>query len=138
MKKIIYLLMIILIPCLNIYSQKRYYKGNTHSHCYPGSSGDITDTAYNPPNIIMQYKARGYDFLVFTDHGAWWNAKILSTPDFTVIDGSEPGISGNGRWGHFTGLRMTARISGSGLTHQQLIDKNSCAKCCRIYQSSKV
>jgi hypothetical protein len=123
MKNLIFLLIVFSFAVSISYAQKRYYKGNTHTHCYPGSSGDITDTSYTAPKIIQLYKAKGYDFLVFTDHGAWWNAKILSTPDFTVIDGSEPGISGNGRWGHFTGLRMTARIGGSGLTHQQMIDK---------------
>ncbi|MBI5726884.1 MAG: T9SS type A sorting domain-containing protein [Ignavibacteriales bacterium] len=104
------------------YSQKRYYRGNTHTHSYPGSSGDITDTSYTGTKIKSQYTAKGYDFLVFTDHGAWWNAKVLSTPDFTVINGSEPGISGNGNWGHFTGVNMKARVSGANLTHQQMID----------------
>ncbi|MBI2419966.1 MAG: CehA/McbA family metallohydrolase [Ignavibacteriales bacterium] len=104
------------------YAQKRYYRGNTHTHSYPGSAGDITDTSYTGPKIISQYIAKGYDFLVFTDHGAWWNAKVLSTPTFTVINGSEPGISGNGNWGHFTGVNMKARVSGANLTHQQMID----------------
>jgi hypothetical protein len=111
-----------MVCSLGAFSQKRYYKGNTHTHCYP-KSGDITDATYTADKIVGQYKSRGYDFLVFTDHVAWWNAKVLSTPDFTVINGSEPGISGNGRWGHFTGLNMTSNISGANLTHQQLIDK---------------
>lgn len=101
--------------------QKKYYKGNTHTHCYP-ESGDITNTAYTGAAVVSQYQALGYDFLVFTDHGAWWNAAPLSTSSFTVINGSEAGISGNGRWGHFTGLRMTNRISGAGRTHHSLID----------------
>ncbi len=104
-----------------IFPQKKYYKGNTHTHCYP-YSGDITDTSYTGQKVVAQYKAKGYDFLVFTDHGAWWNAKILSTPDFTVINGSECGISGSGRWGHFTGLKLSQRISGVNLSHQQMID----------------
>lgn len=102
-------------------AQKRYYKGNTHTHCYPWS-GDITDATYTGTAIVNQYKARGYDFLVFTDHGAWWNAKGLSSSDFTVINGSEPGISGGGRWGHFTAVNLKRRVSGANLSHQQLID----------------
>jgi predicted metal-dependent phosphoesterase TrpH len=118
--KIFGLLFFILINIF-VFPQKRYYKGNTHTHCYP-YSGDITDTSYSGDKVVSQYKARGYDFLVFTDHGAWWNAKVLSTPDFTVINGSECGISGSGRWGHFTGLKLLKRISGVNLSHQQMID----------------
>jgi hypothetical protein len=118
--KIFGLLFFILINIF-VFPQKRYYKGNTHTHCYP-HSGDITDTSYSGAKVVGQYKSKGYDFLVFTDHGAWWNAKVLSTPDFTVINGSECGISGSGRWGHFTGLKLTQRISGVNLSHQQMID----------------
>jgi hypothetical protein len=117
----IFILLIFVVLSAFVFPQKRYYKGNTHTHCYP-YSGDITDTSYTGVKVVGQYKARGYDFLVFTDHGAWWNAKVLSTPDFTVINGSECGISGGGRWGHFTGLKLTQRISGVNLTHQQMID----------------
>ena len=102
-------------------AQNRYYKGNTHSHCYPKSS-DITNSSYSAENIVASYKAKGYDFLVFTDHVNYWYAGGLSTPDFTVISGSEPGISGGGLWGHFTAIRITSNISGSGKTHQQLLD----------------
>ncbi|MBM4176756.1 MAG: T9SS type A sorting domain-containing protein [Ignavibacteria bacterium] len=114
------LVLLILISNFS-FAQKKYFKGNTHTHCYP-YSGDITDTSYTASKVVSQYKARGYDFLVFTDHGAWFNAAPLSTPDFTVINGEEAGISGGGLWGHFTALDLKSRVSGANLTHQQLID----------------
>ena len=100
--------------------QLRYYKGNTHTHSYPQSTD--ADTAWTGANAAAFYKGQGYDFIAFTDHGAWWDASALSSTEFLVISGEEAGISKNGRWGHFTALPMRNRVSGSGLTHQQLID----------------
>ncbi len=115
-----FLFVLMIFAASFLQAQNRYFKGNTHTHCYP-QSGDVTNPSYTAESFIAQYQSLGYDFLVFTDHGAWWNAAPLSTPQVTVINGSEAGISGNGRWGHFTGLRMTSRISGAGLTHHALV-----------------
>ena len=100
-------------------AQKRYYKGNTHTHSYPNSSD--ADTTHVPAKAVSNYKANGYSFLVFTDHVYWWNSSGLSTPDFTVISGSEPGLSG-GYKGHFTAVRIKKQITGTGKTFQQLIN----------------
>ncbi|OGU30839.1 MAG: hypothetical protein A2X67_07480 [Ignavibacteria bacterium GWA2_55_11] len=113
------LLFIFFSPLLD--AQKRYYKGNTHTHCYPWS-GDIRDSSYTAEAVVSQYSARRYDFIVFTNHGTWFDASGLSTPEMTVISGSEVGISGKGRWGHFSAVGLDAKLSGAGLTHQQLID----------------
>jgi predicted metal-dependent phosphoesterase TrpH len=118
-----YTIVFVLLLCAgNSSAQKQYYKGNTHSHSYPQSS-DVTNTAYTPTNIIAQYKALGYSFMAFTDHVAFWNSKNLSTPDFTVISGEEAGLSGNGRWGHYTALNIRSQIGSTGKTHQQLIEE---------------
>jgi hypothetical protein len=114
------LFLVLILHFSSLDAQKRYYRGNTHAHSYPNST-DL-DASYIATDIVPQYKAKGYDFLVFTDHGAWWNASPLTSPDFTVINGSEPGISGNGLWGHFTAVNLKSRISGSGKTHQEMID----------------
>jgi len=113
-------LLLLLLAATVADAQKRYYKGNTHTHCYPKSS-DIKDTTYSGGRVVADYKARGYDFLLFTDHVNYWNASELSTPDFTVISGSEAGLS-KGYKGHFTAMGTTSNISGSGKTFQQLID----------------
>ncbi len=113
-------LLLLLFPSHVLLSQSRYYKGNTHTHSYPQSSD--ADVAWTGTAAAAFYKSHGYDFVAFTDHGAWWNAGSLSSAGFLVISGEEAGISKNGRWGHFTALPMTSRVSGSGLTHQQLID----------------
>jgi hypothetical protein len=118
MKKILILVLLVIIAG-TLLSQKRYYKGNTHTHSYPKSSD--ADAAWTPEYSIALYKSKGYDFLVFTDHGAYWYASGYSTPDFTVISGSEAGLSGGYR-GHFTAMKITSNISGSGKTFQQLID----------------
>lgn len=114
------IVLLLLLAATVVDAQKRYYKGNTHAHCYPKSS-DIKDTTYSGERIVADYKARGYDFLLFTDHVNYWNAGGLSTPDLTVISGSEAGLSG---WykGHFTAMGRTSNISGRGKTFQQLID----------------
>lgn len=100
--------------------QDRYYRGNTHTHSYPQSPD--ADTAWTGAKAAAFYREHGYDFIAFTDHGAWWNANPLSSAGFLVISGEEAGISRNGRWGHFTALPMAGRVSGSGLTHQELIN----------------
>lgn len=102
-------------------AQQRYYKGNTHIHMY-GWSGDIKDSTYTPEVVVADYIARGYDFLVFTNHGNWFDASSYSTPTLTIISGEEAGISGKGRWGHFSAVGINAQVVGKGLTHQQLID----------------
>lgn len=114
------ILLLLLLAATVVIAQKRYYKGNTHTHCYPKSS-DITDTTYSSKRVVADYKARGYDFLLFTDHVNYWNADGLSTPDFTVISGSEAGLS-RGYKGHFTAMGTRSNISGRGMTFQQLID----------------
>lgn len=100
-------------------AQKRFYKGNTHTHSSP-QSGDAAKT-WTAEKIIAGYRAAGYDFLVFTDHGSYWNADTCSSPDFVVLGGEEVGLS-RGRRGHFTAMGIDSQISGAGKTHQQLIN----------------
>ncbi|MFH1942505.1 MAG: T9SS type A sorting domain-containing protein [bacterium] len=103
------------------FAQKRFYKGNTHTHCFPRSI-DVYDFSYTASRVVADYKAKGYDFLVFTDHENYWDASGLSSADFTVLSGSEIGIYGNGRWGHFTAMGIKSNILGLGKSHQQLLD----------------
>lgn len=120
MKTSIILLLLVCATGTSV-AQKRYYKGNTHTHSSP-HSGDAAKT-WTADTAVARYKAAGYDFLVFTEHGEYWNADSLSTPDFTVISGEEAGISGSGRWGHFTAMRIGSKIVGRNKTHQELLDE---------------
>jgi len=116
------ILIVLLVMCTAFsFAQKRYYKGNTHTHSYP-RSGDAAKT-WTADKAVETYKAAGYGFLVFTEHGEYWDADSLSTPDFTVISGEEAGISGGGRWGHFTAMRIRTKIVGRNKTHQELLDE---------------
>jgi hypothetical protein len=112
--------LLLLLAASEVIPQQRYYKGNTHTHSYPQSTD--ADTAWTGANAAAFYKQHGYDFIAFTEHGAWWDAGPLSSTGFLVISAEEAGISKNGRWGHFTAIPMRSRVSGSGLTHQQLVD----------------
>lgn len=114
-------LLLVIAVCSIALAQKRYYKGNTHTHSSP-LSGDAAIT-WTPDKVVSSYKAAGYDFLVITNHVAYWNFDSLTTPDFTVFSGEEAGISGGGRWGHFTAMRIHSKISGRDKTHQQLLDE---------------
>ena len=118
--KLLALFVSLLILAVPLSAQKRYYRGNTHTHCYPRSS-DVKDSTYTAQKIIASYKSKGYDFLVFTDHLNYWNADSLSSPDLTVIGGSEAGLSAGYR-GHFTAMNIKTNISGRGKTFQQLVD----------------
>jgi predicted metal-dependent phosphoesterase TrpH len=100
-------------------SQYKYYRGNTHTHTYPQSDADAD---FTPQKAVDAYKIRGYDFIVVTEHVAWWNASVYSTPELLVINGEEVGISGFGRWGHFTALNIKTRVTGKDRTHQSTID----------------
>ena len=115
------LIVFLLLAASVCVAQKRYYRGNTHTHSSP-QSGDAA-TTWTPTTVVASYKAAGYDFLVFTDHVAYWDASGLSSPDFTVISGEEAGLSGGGRWGHFTAMKIQSQIGSTGKTHQQLLDE---------------
>jgi hypothetical protein len=105
----------------SLHSQQRYYRGNTHTHSYP-ASGDVSDPFYRPSKIVSEYKALGYDFLVFTDHGTYWDAEELSTGDFTVISGEELGVSYPGQQGHYSGINLWNTIIGAGIPHPAVIE----------------
>ena len=113
---------VLLLITVNLsFAQKRFYKGNTHTHCFLRSI-DVFEGTYTASKVVANYKAKGYDFLVFTDHENYWDASGLSSADFTVLSGSEIGIYGNGRWGHFTAMGIKSNILGLGKSHQQLLD----------------
>jgi hypothetical protein len=121
MKKLYIPFILLLIFCTSLWAQNKYYKGNTHTHCFP-YSGDVKDSSYTGETVIKQYKEKGYDFLIFTDHGAWWDAAKYSSPEFIVINGEEPGISGNGRGGHFSAFNLKSKVNGKNKTYQELIN----------------
>ncbi len=115
-------IILFLFTIINLsFAQKQFFKGNTHTHCFPKSI-DVTDFPYTASRVVADYKEKGYDFLVFTDHENYWDASGLSSDDFTVLSGSEIGIYGMGRWGHFTALGIKRNILGIGATHQELIN----------------
>jgi hypothetical protein len=103
-------------------ASKRYYRGNTHTHAYP-MSADIPHPSYTPLEVVRDYRALGYDFLVFTDHDTWWNPEWLSTADFTVIGGSETASRAYLQWAHFTALNPQGQVDAAGLGFQQTIDQ---------------
>ena len=118
-KIVIFLLLIITTVS---FAQKRFYKGNTHTRCFPRSI-DVFNFSYTAERVVSDYKARGYDFLVFTDHEHFWDASGLSSENFTVISGSEIGIYLMDYGAHFTALGIQKQILGIGISHQQLINK---------------
>jgi hypothetical protein len=115
------LLLLILCSTLSPFaeSQYRYYRGTTHTHTYPGSDADAS---FTPQKAVDTYKSLGYDFIAVTEHGGYWNAATYSSPGMLVINGEEVGISGNGRWGHFTALNIKSQVTGKNRTHQSTID----------------
>ncbi|MCX6138801.1 MAG: CehA/McbA family metallohydrolase [Ignavibacteriales bacterium] len=115
----LFLFLILFSAASPLAAQYRYYRGNTHTHTYPQSDADAD---FTPQKAVDAYKIRGYDFIVVTEHVAWWNAGVYSTPGMLVINGEEVGISGFGRWGHFTALNIKTRVTGKDRTHQSTID----------------
>lgn len=61
-----------------------WLKGQTHLHS--GNSGD-SHTA--PDDVVRWYAARGYDFIVFTDHNVVTHPRPSPRPDMLVLPGVE-------------------------------------------------
>jgi len=79
----------------------RLYKGNTHLHT------TISDGHMEPEAVFEKYKARGYSFVVLTDHVKYFNSGRYNSDDFIVIPGVELHVEhdfDNNRDQHVTGL----------------------------------
>ncbi len=59
------------------------YKGNTHLHT------TRSDGRMNPEEAFGKYKARGYSFVVLTDHIKYFNSERYNSEEFLVIPGVE-------------------------------------------------
>ena len=64
---------------------KKHFKGNLHTH------SNISDGRLDPEDVVKLYKARGYDFLAFTDHETYSLWDEFHQTDFLLLPGIEAG-----------------------------------------------
>ena len=93
----------------------RWYKGNTHTHTI-NTDGD------SPPDTVARwYKARGYNFLVISDHDTITEPRSLSQwadSAFILVQGEEVTSRYEGAPVHFTAVglqRIVKPITGPSL-----------------------
>ncbi len=69
----------------DVYSQKHWYRGNTHTHT------TYSDGKLYPEGVVELYKNEGYNFIFITDHGnvAPIDEELLSDSSFICISGEE-------------------------------------------------
>lgn len=60
-----------------------FYKGNIHSHT------TRSDGRMEPAQVVAEYKKRGYDFLLLTEHNIYTHFTEFDTEDFLVLPGME-------------------------------------------------
>ena len=63
----------------------QWYKGNLHTHT------SVSDGLLSPEECIRRYRAKDYDFLALTDHGAVADVPNASDGDFLLLLGAELG-----------------------------------------------
>lgn len=89
--------------------QKRWYKGNTHTHTL-NSDGDST-----PDEVVRWYREHGYHFLVLTDHNFLTeteslNALMGADGQFLVIRGEEVSARFDRKPIHVNGLNVDTLV----------------------------
>jgi hypothetical protein len=89
--------------------EKRWYKGNTHTHTI-NSDGDST-----PDEVIRWYRERGYNFLVLSDHNYLTevdglNAVFGAANKFIVIKGEEISDKFQEKPIHINGLNVKETV----------------------------
>src|SRR5262245_272618 len=112
---------IMLTLALQIFSQphatstqeKRWYKGNTHTHTI-NSDGDST-----PDEVARWYREHGYQFVVLTDHNVLTpvdalNGLLAAEEQFVIVKGEEVTDPLAGKPLHINGLDVAARVAPQG------------------------
>ncbi len=89
--------------------EKRWYKGNTHTHTI-NSDGDST-----PDEVVRWYRERGYNFLVLSDHNYLTevdglNAVFGAANKFIVIKGEEVSDKFQEKPIHINGLNVKETV----------------------------
>jgi predicted metal-dependent phosphoesterase TrpH len=93
--------------------EKRWYKGNTHTHTI-NSDGDST-----PDEVVRWYRERGYNFLVLSDHNYLTevdglNAVFGAANKFIVIKGEEISDKFQEKPIHINGLNVKQVVEPQG------------------------
>lgn len=100
-----------------IESEKKYYKGNLHTHT-TNSDGQRT-----PEQVMQEYHAHGYDFLALTDH--WKVGEERRYEGMLVLPGVEYDFNFPGQVLHVVGILPSAACGEGirrGMAHQDVID----------------
>jgi hypothetical protein len=86
-----------------------WWKGNIHTH------STNSDGKLSPGEIVELYKARGWDFIVFTEHELLTENSSLGDAGFLVLPGVELSVENSDPWRmyHIVGLKDMAVDSGS-------------------------
>ena len=66
-------------------SSGRYYQGNTHQHTV------LSDGRLTPAEVVRRYRARGYDFLAWSEHDLYVADRSFDSPEFITLGGCERG-----------------------------------------------
>jgi hypothetical protein len=93
--------------------QRRWYKGNTHTHTL-NSDGDST-----PDDVVRWYREHGYQFLVLSDHNFLTGVDALNAlhgadERFLLMRGEEVTDAFKERSVHVNGLDVTGRVDPQG------------------------
>jgi hypothetical protein len=67
----------------SVFKGKQFYKGNMHAH------STVSDGELTPDESVEEYKKRGYQFLMFTEHEIYSNYSRFNSADFITIQGYE-------------------------------------------------
>ncbi len=62
----------------------KQFKGQLHFHTSRSS-----DCKFAYHQVLEEYKSKGYDFCLMTDHEVYWDSDECDTPDFVVLSGVE-------------------------------------------------
>ncbi len=67
-----------------ITSQEKQHKGCVHMH-----TDRSPDSQFPYAEAAAEYRSKGFDYCVFTDHEVYWNSHELDRDDFIVLSGVE-------------------------------------------------
>jgi hypothetical protein len=81
-------------------SEGEFFKGNLHCH------STFSDGSWTVQKLKDEYKAKGYNFVAFTDHNFYANWKELNEEGFMALQGFEANLAmdGEGREFHFVAI----------------------------------
>ncbi|MBN1345818.1 MAG: CehA/McbA family metallohydrolase [Phycisphaerae bacterium] len=95
----------------------KFYKGNTHTHSTESDGKQTLKQRFDA------YRARGYDFLVMTDHGVVSDVSGFSRDGFLAIPGVElhPGNPYGGETYHFVGIGVSRLVETVGTSANDVL-----------------